>query len=89
MRLLLKLFKTLMVPLFLGAVVAALAFWPEPASESTGGAADYTCSMHPQIRLPKGQKCPLCGMDLVPVAQLATLQAQLEERAGVQTEAFK
>jgi Cu(I)/Ag(I) efflux system membrane fusion protein len=29
----------------------------------------YTCSMHPQIRLndPKS-KCPLCGMDLIPVA---------------------
>jgi len=29
----------------------------------------YTCSMHPQIRMsdPKA-KCPLCGMDLIPVA---------------------
>ena len=29
----------------------------------------YTCSMHPQIRVndPKS-KCPLCGMDLIPVA---------------------
>lgn len=86
MRLLLK---VLIVPLLLGGLVAVLAFWPETNPEGTSGAADYTCSMHPQVRLPKGQKCPLCGMDLVPVAQLSALQAQLEERAGVQTEAVK
>lgn len=26
----------------------------------------WTCSMHPQIRLPKPGKCPICGMDLIP-----------------------
>ncbi len=25
----------------------------------------WTCSMHPQIRLPKPGKCPLCSMDLI------------------------
>jgi Cu(I)/Ag(I) efflux system membrane fusion protein len=25
----------------------------------------WTCSMHPQIRLPQPGKCPLCGMDLI------------------------
>jgi len=29
---------------------------------------DWTCSMHPQIRQPKPGKCPICGMDLIPVA---------------------
>ena len=29
---------------------------------------EWTCSMHPQIRQPKPGKCPLCGMDLIPVA---------------------
>lgn len=28
----------------------------------------WTCSMHPQIRLPKPGKCPICGMDLIPAA---------------------
>ena len=28
----------------------------------------WTCSMHPQIRQPKPGKCPLCFMDLIPVA---------------------
>ncbi|MDK2857321.1 MAG: rane fusion protein copper/silver efflux system [Verrucomicrobiota bacterium] len=27
----------------------------------------WTCSMHPQIRLPHPGKCPICGMDLIPV----------------------
>ncbi len=27
----------------------------------------WTCSMHPQIKLPKAGKCPLCFMDLIPV----------------------
>ena len=27
----------------------------------------WTCSMHPQIKLPKAGKCPICSMDLIPV----------------------
>ncbi|MGD8627844.1 MAG: heavy metal-binding domain-containing protein, partial [bacterium] len=27
----------------------------------------WTCSMHPQIRQPKPGRCPICGMDLIPV----------------------
>jgi Cu(I)/Ag(I) efflux system membrane fusion protein len=27
----------------------------------------WTCSMHPQIRLPQPGKCPICFMDLIPV----------------------
>jgi len=40
----------------------------------------YTCSMHPQIRLndPKS-KCPLCGMDLIPVAMEDENSAQDED----------
>ena len=38
------------------------------------GAADakaslWTCPMHPQIKLPDPGDCPICGMDLVPMAQ--------------------
>ncbi len=28
----------------------------------------WTCSMHPQFRLPKPGKCPICLMDLIPIA---------------------
>ncbi len=27
----------------------------------------WTCSMHPQIKLPKPGQCPICAMDLIPV----------------------
>ncbi|MDP8212737.1 MAG: efflux RND transporter periplasmic adaptor subunit [Candidatus Zapsychrus exili] len=27
----------------------------------------WTCSMHPQIKLPKEGQCPICAMDLIPV----------------------
>lgn len=28
----------------------------------------WTCSMHPQIQLPKSGQCPICWMDLIPVS---------------------
>ena len=46
------------------------------SSESTEAAHDHsaeqtatiwTCSMHPQIRLPEPGKCPICFMDLIPL----------------------
>jgi Cu(I)/Ag(I) efflux system membrane fusion protein len=27
----------------------------------------WTCSMHPQVRMPEPGKCPICGMDLIPL----------------------
>jgi len=30
-------------------------------------AETWTCSMHPQIKLPKPGKCPICFMDLIPL----------------------
>lgn len=35
---------------------------------SSSGASLWTCSMHPQIRSTTPGKCPICGMDLIPVA---------------------
>ncbi len=32
------------------------------------GIAYYTCSMHPSVHSPAPGKCPICGMDLIPVA---------------------
>jgi Cu(I)/Ag(I) efflux system membrane fusion protein len=38
-------------------------------AEATGDQQQWwTCSMHPQIRQPKPGKCPICFMDLIPVA---------------------
>lgn len=39
--------------------------------ESEAAPAMWTCSMHPQIRLPEPGQCPICFMDLVPVKKEA------------------
>lgn len=56
-------------------------------------ATEWTCSMDPQVRAKEPGKCPLCGMDLIPVIQsssdldgviqMSPLALQL---AGVRTE---
>jgi membrane fusion protein, copper/silver efflux system len=37
------------------------------AAQEQAGDIIWTCSMHPQIRLPEPGKCPICFMDLIPV----------------------
>jgi Cu(I)/Ag(I) efflux system membrane fusion protein len=32
----------------------------------------WTCAMHPQIRMPQPGKCPICGMELIPLVQSIT-----------------
>lgn len=70
---------------------------PESAGTSTPHASEevteWTCSMDPQVRSTEPGKCPLCGMDLIPlvhqngdnstVVQMSPLGLQL---AGVRTE---
>ncbi len=52
----------------------------------------YTCSMHPQIRRDEPGKCPICGMDLIPLNSLdmgeqdaVTLSETAVKLANVQT----
>ncbi|RMG06596.1 MAG: efflux RND transporter periplasmic adaptor subunit [Planctomycetota bacterium] len=67
----------LLVGLALGRLTASA-----PAGSATGEAAPaggqeaspakptvWTCSMHPQIRLPEPGQCPICGMDLIPLGK--------------------
>lgn len=35
----------------------------------------WTCSMHPQIKMDKPGKCPICGMDLIPLSQMGKAMA--------------
>jgi Cu(I)/Ag(I) efflux system membrane fusion protein len=37
--------------------------------EESAKATIWTCSMHPQIRMDHPGKCPICGMDLIPLNQ--------------------
>ena len=44
-----------------------------PALTSREGAVEkttiWTCSMHPQIRMDHPGKCPICGMELIPLEE--------------------
>ncbi len=62
---------SLLIGLFTGK------FWGGDASQNQGVTKQeqakeeiYTCSMHPQIRQKEPGKCPICGMDLVPVSEV-------------------
>ena len=66
---------------------------PSAASEQPA-AVTWTCSMHPQIKLPKPGKCPICFMDLIPLEEEAadddnprrlTMSKAAEALADVQT----
>lgn len=35
----------------------------------------WTCSMHPQIKMDKPGKCPICAMDLIPLNQMGSASA--------------
>jgi RND family efflux transporter MFP subunit len=77
-----KLFAVQAVAFVLIGVVIAGTLWRSPSPPTTpdtevavtsanAGGTIWTCSMHPQIRQPKPGKCPICGMDLIPVAKTA------------------
>jgi len=71
-------------------VVLAFVWWPKGVSVRSAAAADtWTCSMHPQVRLPTPGRCPICGMELIPLSKLSKAQEQLETRAGLVTEAVE
>ncbi len=64
----------------------AVRRWSSPvAGEQAAANEVWTCSMHPQVRLPAPGRCPICGMNLIPVSQLASQQASIAERAGIET----
>jgi Cu(I)/Ag(I) efflux system membrane fusion protein len=57
-----------------GLLLGWLIFGGEGSSthdHSSETATEYTCSMHPQIRQQGPGKCPLCGMDLIPVSSVS------------------
>ena len=65
--------------LVLGIFLGWLFFHPsrnieekhDHSTEVTQGTI-WTCAMHPQIRLDEPGKCPICGMDLIPLVQKST-----------------
>lgn len=78
-------------------LIIIMAFWlgrgtdngnvaPEVGIRGESTAEIWTCSMHPQIQQPKPGKCPICGMDLIPLEKeesggLGERQIRLSEYA--------
>jgi hypothetical protein len=73
----------------LGLSLLALTACSRPGGEKQGsnGVAYYTCTMHPFVRSqdPKG-KCPVCGMDLVPVLAVSDSHADATNVGPVRAE---
>ncbi len=47
----------------------------------------WTCSMHPQIKMDKPGKCPICGMDLIPLISMSSSGDDVDPNEIVMTEA--
>ena len=74
-----------------GSGASGSAHETAPSGESTGGRVQYyTCSMHPSVRLtdPKA-KCPICFMDLIPVADDRGAGPESERRLVLTESAIK
>ncbi len=64
----------IVVAFILGLLLGGNGSMPDSQRESLDHAAPqqseqiWTCSMHPRIRMSEPGQCPICGMDLIPVA---------------------
>ena len=74
---------TISIPLLAGIILGWLLFHSprrmeksQQTSEQTAAITTWTCAMHPQIRMNHPGKCPICGMDLIPLVQEKSQSAQ-------------
>jgi membrane fusion protein, copper/silver efflux system len=72
--------------LAIGALLATLVVWQPQNTDQQATNDVWTCSMHPQVRLARPGRCPICEMPLIPVSQLSAEQAALERLASLETE---
>ncbi|HEX6987657.1 MAG TPA: efflux RND transporter periplasmic adaptor subunit, partial [Planctomycetaceae bacterium] len=77
------LLRALVPAVLVGAGVVAVVWWPARPEAAAADAAVWTCSMHPQVRLPRPGRCPICGMALVPLDERQTGVAEVP---GVEVE---
>jgi Cu(I)/Ag(I) efflux system membrane fusion protein len=67
----LKIILPIAAALLVGFLLRGCFNSPVPSPETAQPAASepkvWTCSMHPQIKLPEPGKCPICFMDLIPL----------------------
>ncbi len=75
------------ITLVIGLVLGWIFFGGSPSTEQAinkpaveehdhSGETIWTCSMHPQIKMDKPGKCPICGMDLIPLEEEKKEEAQ-------------
>jgi len=64
------------ISLIIGLLLGWLFFHQSVKTEVKSGQVNekskpaiWTCAMHPQIRMAEPGKCPICGMDLIPLGQ--------------------
>jgi len=69
-----------LLAMVLGYVFRGLVSAPPPPTRPVAQKSEreeaqvWTCSMHPEVRLPKPGQCPKCGMDLIPVRSRGTME---------------
>ena len=82
----------------LAAAAAACTTEPEPSPPTVAHQVTrFVCPMHPHVVSDHPGKCPICGMDLVPVARQAvageaptvTVDAAMQQSLGVRTAAVE
>jgi Cu(I)/Ag(I) efflux system membrane fusion protein len=72
--------------LAIGVLVALLYLSGSDGATAKSEHEVWTCSMHPQVRLPKAGRCPICEMPLIRVSQLSAEQATIEHSGGLEIE---
>lgn len=82
--------KRILPVLLLAGVAAAVLFITLTGDDAGGGAPApagqvWTCSMHPQVRLPRSGKCPICSMPLI-LTKSAAPAAKPGESAAAEPE---
>ncbi len=75
------------VAVVLVGLVLVIIWWPRASSEAATGNEVWTCSMHPQVRLPRPGSCPICGMKLIPTSKLAAKKDGASGHGGLETQA--
>lgn len=56
---------------------------PSPVATDQGAHTTWTCSMHPSVQLVEMGKCPICLMDLIPLAERKSGAGQVALRPAV------
>src|SRR5258705_11755833 len=75
--------KSITVKLFVLAVLFVSSACSKPSQSTKPPDVDYyTCTMHPSVHAEAPGKCPICGMDLVPVMKKSASPSAFEPSSG-------